>query len=192
MPPPSSTPREAASFSSSPPSIPVQRSTTSCRNRNRPPSHLAMASVYAKGTRVWLPDPTTGWVAGTVSSITIPVGASPSSEVSLVVTYDADDRGGAPKTFKFPLSVLSAASDGAANNVQPATPPPGQDAVPPLRNPPLLESSEDLASLSNLNEPSGTSMKRACLTSAKNNQFYMPSPPDMPYTCHTHIPASCW
>ena len=136
-----------------------------------------MDSVYAKGTRVWLPDPTSGWVAGTVSAVDIPAGASSSSEVSLVVTYDADDGGGAPKTLKFPLSVLSAASDGAANNVQPATPPPGQDAVPPLRNPPLLESSEDLASLSNLNEPSGASMKRECMDHVNNTN----SP-----TCHLH------
>lgn len=117
-----------------------------------------MASAYAKGTRIWLPDPVKGWSAGTVSSLTHPTDASPSSEVILAVTCDGDE--GAPKTLKFPLAVLSAASDGAANNVQPATPPPGQDAVPPLRNPPLLESSEDLASLSNLNEPSGLSDKR--------------------------------
>ena len=113
-----------------------------------------MASAYAKGTRVWLPDPVAGWMAGTVSSLTLPADALPSSEVTLVVTYD-EDEGGQHKTFSFPLAMLTAASDGAANNVQPATPPPGQDAVPPLRNPPLLESSEDLASLSNLNEPSG-------------------------------------
>lgn len=113
---------------------------------------------YAKGTRVWLPDPVSGWVAGTISSLNLPADSSPTTEVTLVVTYDGEARG-APKTLKFPLSVLSAASDGAANNVQPATPPPGQDAVPPLRNPPLLESSEDLASLSNLNEPSGASKR---------------------------------
>ncbi len=113
-----------------------------------------MASAYAKGTRVWLPNPVSGWVAGTVSSLTLPADSSPSSEVTLVVTYDGEDDE-SPKTLKFPLSMLSSASDGAANNVQPATPPPEQDAVPPLRNPPLLESSEDLASLSNLNEPSG-------------------------------------
>ncbi len=117
-----------------------------------------MTSAYAKGTRVWLPDPVSGWVAGTVSSITLPTDSSSTSEVTLLVTYDDDDKG-ASKSFRFPLAVLSAASDGAANNVQPATPPPGQDAVPPLRNPPLLESSEDLASLSNLNEPSGESRR---------------------------------
>jgi myosin heavy subunit len=31
----------------------------------------------------------------------------------------------------------------------------GQDDLPPLRNPPLLETADDLATLSHLNEPSG-------------------------------------
>ncbi|WWC59169.1 uncharacterized protein I303_101717 [Kwoniella dejecticola CBS 10117] len=113
-----------------------------------------MSSIYSKGTRVWLPDPHTGWVAGTVSSITLPQDeSSSSSEVSLTVTYDSDTSN--TKTLKFPYSVLAAAiADSAAANIQPSSPPPGQDQLPPLRNPPLLESSEDLASLSNLNEPS--------------------------------------
>ncbi|OCF38290.1 hypothetical protein I317_07949 [Kwoniella heveanensis CBS 569] len=112
-----------------------------------------MSSVYGKGTRVWLPDTTTGWVAGTVSSITIPSDESPSSEVTLVVSHEADESN--TKTLKFPYSTLQAATaDAAAANIVPTTPPPGQDQLPPLRNPPLLESAEDLASLSNLNEPS--------------------------------------
>jgi myosin heavy subunit len=31
-----------------------------------------------------------------------------------------------------------------------------KDGLPPLRNPPLLETADDLATLSHLNEPSGT------------------------------------
>jgi myosin heavy subunit len=31
----------------------------------------------------------------------------------------------------------------------------GKDDLPPLRNPPLLETADDLATLSHLNEPSG-------------------------------------
>lgn len=31
----------------------------------------------------------------------------------------------------------------------------GDDSLPPLRNPPLLETADDLATLSHLNEPSG-------------------------------------
>lgn len=101
-----------------------------------------------------MPDPSTGWVAGTVSSITLPAEVSPTSEVTLTITYD-DSNGEEYKTLKFPLSVLTNAESSAANGVQPNSTIPGQDALPPLRNPPLLESSEDLASLSNLNEPSG-------------------------------------
>ncbi|WRT65043.1 uncharacterized protein IL334_001985 [Kwoniella shivajii] len=113
-----------------------------------------MSSIYNKGTRVWLPDPTSGWVAGTVSSINPPNDESPTAEVTLVISYDSDTSGTTTKTLKFPYSVIQTASEDNAGNVQPATPPPGQDQLPPLRNPPLLESSEDLASLSNLNEPS--------------------------------------
>lgn len=109
-----------------------------------------MAATYAKGTRVWLPDTTSGWVAGTVSSITLPEDGVASSTVTLVVNVDGEE--GAVRELKFALSAL----DKAGDSIQPSSPPPpGQDPLPPLRNPPLLESSEDLASLSNLNEPSG-------------------------------------
>lgn len=33
----------------------------------------------------------------------------------------------------------------------------GKEGLPPLRNPPLLETADDLATLSHLNEPSGAS-----------------------------------
>ncbi|WVR04411.1 hypothetical protein IAU60_001413 [Kwoniella sp. DSM 27419] len=113
-----------------------------------------MASVYAKGTRVWLPDASTGWAAGTVASITVPSDEAETAEVTLVVSYDADE--GETKTLKFPYAVLrQAGADAASANIVPTTPQQGgQDQLPPLRNPPLLESAEDLASLSNLNEPS--------------------------------------
>ena len=109
-----------------------------------------MTSTYAKGTRVWLPDSVTGWVAGTVTSITLPSDGKPNSPVSLAISLDGEHE---TRTLKFTLSALEA----AVNSIQPIQPPSGQDAPPPLRNPPLLESSEDLAGLSNLNEPSGES-----------------------------------
>ncbi|ORX34366.1 P-loop containing nucleoside triphosphate hydrolase protein [Kockovaella imperatae] len=105
-----------------------------------------MSSTYSKGTRVWLPDDATGWVAGTVSSITLPSDGNSTSEVVVVVQLDGEDE---TRTLKFPLSALETAGDALSS-----APAAGQDAPPPLRNPPLLESSEDLASLSNLNEPS--------------------------------------
>lgn len=58
------------------------------------------------------------------------------------------------KTLKFSLAALNAAT-AAANGGQSQTAAPGQDVIPPLRNPPVLESAEDLSALSNLNEPSG-------------------------------------
>jgi myosin-5 len=108
-----------------------------------------MTSTYQKGTRVWLPDSLTGWVAGTVSTVTLPVDPMPTASVTIVITLDSDDS--QSRTLTFPFSLL----EKAGNDIQPTSPVPGQDSLPPLRNPPLLESSEDLASLSNLNEPSG-------------------------------------
>ena len=44
----------------------------------------------------------------------------------------------------------------------------GKEGLPPLRNPPLLETADDLATLSHLNEPSGTYLQfhgcSLCLT----------------------------
>lgn len=118
-----------------------------------------MASIYAKGTQVWLPDPTVAWVPATVTALSVPSDGSSTSQVELTVTYDENTPNvdaGESKTLRFPLSSLnSAEGGGGVNGVSGSSPPAGQDALPPLRNPPLLESAEDLASLSNLNEPSG-------------------------------------
>lgn len=118
-----------------------------------------MASVYAKGTRVWLPDSAAGWIPGTVTAITLPSDKEPSSEVSISVSVDgaSADHPSPTKDFKCTLAALQAASEPNANGLSATSPlNASQDVLPPLRNPPLLESSEDLASLSNLNEPSGT------------------------------------
>lgn len=123
-----------------------------------------MASAYGKGTQVWYPDPTIAWVPATVTSLTLPADEATSSQVELTITFDENTPNvdsGDTKTLKFPLSSLrSAEGGGGVNGVSGSSPPPGQDALPPLRNPPLLESAEDLASLSNLNEPSGKSSNR--------------------------------
>lgn len=120
-----------------------------------------MASVYAKGTRVWVPDVAAGWVPGTVTSVTLPSDTEPTSEVTVVVSIDGNsssDSGGT-KDYKCTLAGLQAAESNG-NSLTTSSASLGRDALPPLRNPPLLESSEDLASLSNLNEPSGTSLRR--------------------------------
>jgi len=115
-----------------------------------------MNSVYVKGTRVWLPDTAAGWVAGTVTSVTLPADNDPSSQVTITVAYEDPDNSGTTKDYKCSLATLQAASDSNVNTIAISSTPGGQASLPPLRNPPLLESSEDLASLSNLNEPSGT------------------------------------
>jgi myosin-5 len=107
-----------------------------------------MSSAYTKGTRVWLPDHTSGWIAGTVQSLTLPPNITPSSTASLIISVDGSED---TRNLTFLVSSL----EDVGRDVQPVAPPPGQDSLPPLRNPPLLESLEDLASLSNLNEPSG-------------------------------------
>jgi myosin-5 len=120
-----------------------------------------MATAYAKGTQVWYPDSTLAWVPATVTSLTLPSDEAPTSLVELTITFDENTSSadaGDSKVLKLPLSALeSAEGGGGVNGVQGSTAAPGQDALPPLRNPPLLESAEDLASLSNLNEPSGES-----------------------------------
>lgn len=113
------------------------------------------SSVYTKGTRVWIPDSTAGWVPGTVTSVTLPADEAPDAQVAIVVSVDgvAADKAGATRDYNCTFAALQAASD--VNNSLASSS--DQNALPPLRNPPLLETSEDLASLSNLNEPSGGS-----------------------------------
>jgi myosin-5 len=123
-----------------------------------------MTTAYAKGTQVWYPDSTLAWVPATVTSITLPSDEAPTSLVELTIAFDENTSNadaGDSKVLKLPLSALeSAEGGGGVNGVQGSTAAPGQDALPPLRNPPLLESAEDLASLSNLNEPSGEFIRR--------------------------------
>lgn len=150
-----------------------------------------MSSVYIKGTRVWLPDATAGWVPGTVTSVFLPSDQEPTSQVSITVAFDEpNDAGSSPKEYKCSLATLQAASDSNGNSISPAAPPPGEDALPPLRNPPLLESSEDLASLSNLNEPSGMCKHLAHEWWSNVPQYYTQLPPAMALINRTRTRAS--
>ncbi|KAH9923989.1 P-loop containing nucleoside triphosphate hydrolase protein [Epithele typhae] len=85
--------------------------------------------IYSKGTRVWFPDKELGWISAEVISNT-----KTDEAVKLVFT---DERG---KEIKIDTTV-KAIKD-------------GKEDLPPLRNPPLLETADDLATLSHLNEPS--------------------------------------
>ncbi|RPD65761.1 hypothetical protein L226DRAFT_608721 [Lentinus tigrinus ALCF2SS1-7] len=86
-------------------------------------------NIYSKGTRVWFPDKELGWISAEVSSAT-----KTDEAIKLVFV---DERG---KEIKIDTTV-KAIKD-------------GKDNLPPLRNPPLLETADDLATLSHLNEPS--------------------------------------
>ena len=116
------------------------------------------AAAYGKGTQVWLADSSNSWQPGTVVSITLPEDETGDGDVVLLVSLD-EDAEAEPRSLSFPLSALKAAADGASG-IQPASPVPGQDRIPMLRNPPVLASAEDLSALSNLNEPSGKSSQQ--------------------------------
>lgn len=113
------------------------------------------AAAYAKGTQVWLADSSNSWQPGTVVSLTLPADETGDGDVVLLVALDGDAEA-EPRSLTFPMSALKAAADGASG-LQPASPVPGQDRIPMLRNPPALSMVEDLSALSNLNEPSGMS-----------------------------------
>ncbi|KAK0545973.1 Myosin type-2 heavy chain 1 [Tilletia horrida] len=89
---------------------------------------------YVVGTKAWFADKEAGWISAT---LTKPVAVSANGEV--VLDFAIDDTG-AQRTVKTTVGKL-------------ATPKGIDDELPPLRNPPLLEATDDLTNLSYLNEP---------------------------------------
>ncbi|CED82498.1 myosin 5 [Phaffia rhodozyma] len=85
---------------------------------------------YTKGTKVWFPDKELGWISGQVTS-------KETNEAGQIVLSFVDEKG--------KESTVNASSEASLLS---------SEGLPPLRNPPLLENQEDLANLSNLNEPS--------------------------------------
>ncbi|KAJ3473009.1 hypothetical protein NLI96_g13168 [Meripilus lineatus] len=88
-------------------------------------------NIYSKGTKVWFSDKELTWISGEVTS------ATKNPDDSIILLF-VDERG-KEITIK---TTVKAIKD-------------GKDELPPLRNPPLLETADDLATLSHLNEPSG-------------------------------------
>ncbi|KAK9764257.1 Myosin type-2 heavy chain 1 [Basidiobolus ranarum] len=84
--------------------------------------------VYGKGARVWLTDDVVGWISATVSFKEVDA-----KTVKLSLT---DDTG---KEVKVELSLAKLQS--------------GEEELPPLCNPAILEGIDDLTSLSHLHEP---------------------------------------
>ncbi|KAJ8590360.1 hypothetical protein M405DRAFT_851759 [Rhizopogon salebrosus TDB-379] len=87
-------------------------------------------NIYSKGTRVWFEDKDQAWISAEVTSVT--KGADDSIKLVFV-----DERGKE-------IVINTTGKDIKA----------GKEGLPPLRNPPLLETADDLATLSHLNEPS--------------------------------------
>ncbi|KAF8599055.1 myosin 5 [Ceratobasidium sp. AG-I] len=88
-----------------------------------------MSDIYTRGTRVWIVDKDSGWISAEVQNIT-----RTDTKIKIVLQ---DERG---KEHNI---------DTTEQDIKDA-----KDYLPPLRNPPLLEAVDDLATLSHLNEPS--------------------------------------
>ena len=126
-----------------------------------------MSHPYVKDTQIWVPIGPSDWVKGEIIWLDQPASADAETYVTLKIRYGSDQT---ELEYSYPLGVLTAAGQSQFSAVSPTsstgtsvgTPLPGKDAdgkpvpLPPLRNPDELERSEDLADLSNLNEPSGT------------------------------------
>jgi hypothetical protein len=125
-----------------------------------------MSHPYVKDTQVWVPTGPSDWAKGGVIAVDQPGATDPETYITLRIRYGAEQD---EVEYSYPLGVLVAAgqsqfstnSPTSATGSSTGTPLPGKDAdgkpvaLPPLRNPDELERSEDLADLSNLNEPSG-------------------------------------
>ncbi|CAO1627074.1 unnamed protein product [Jaminaea pallidilutea] len=90
-------------------------------------------SAYVPGTRAWFTDKDLGWISATQTTKAIV-----SDNGDVVLEFALDDSEGT-RQVKTTLAKLQAKG--------------GDDVLPPLRNPPLLEATDDLTNLSYLNEP---------------------------------------
>lgn len=106
-------------------------------------------NIYSKGTRVWFEDKDQAWISGEVISVT----KNADDTIKLVFV---DERGKVYCSFLY-LSVIVSSLITQETTVDTSVQEikDGSENLPPLRNPPLLETADDLATLSHLNEPSG-------------------------------------
>jgi myosin-5 len=107
-------------------------------------------NIYSKGTRVWFEDKDQAWISAEVISVT------KSAEDAIKLVF-SDERGKvniaylyllSPSFRRFLFQEITINTTG--KDIKD-----GKEGLPPLRNPPLLETADDLATLSHLNEPSG-------------------------------------
>ncbi|CEI87032.1 Putative Complex: MYO2 of S. cerevisiae belongs to the actin-associated motorproteins [Rhizopus microsporus] len=92
-------------------------------------SNLDLVQVYTKGVKAWFPDDTLGWTSATV------VSKEEQAEFIKIIFQDDNDSE-KQHVFESKKSELP------------------QATLPPLRNPPKMENTDDLTNLSYLNEPS--------------------------------------
>ncbi|KAJ8295745.1 Myosin-2A [Rhodotorula toruloides] len=92
----------------------------------------SLLDSYTDQTRCWFPDKDLGWVSGHVTNKHVD---------GEDVRIDFVDENGKDHTVTTSLSAIAS----------------NPDVLPPLRNPPVLEGTEDLTNLSHLNEPAGAS-----------------------------------
>ncbi|KAI9319339.1 P-loop containing nucleoside triphosphate hydrolase protein [Dichotomocladium elegans] len=88
--------------------------------------------IYTTGTKAWFTDEEEGWVSASVVSL-----EANDTNVKIVFRNDADES----REHVFESTIAALEKDKAAS-------------LPPLRNPPKMESEDDLTNLSYLNEPS--------------------------------------
>ncbi|KAK2460523.1 hypothetical protein APHAL10511_006993 [Amanita phalloides] len=87
-------------------------------------------NIYSRGTRVWFEDKEQAWISAEVTSVT------KGSDDTIRLVF-VDERGKETSINTTGKEIKE-----------------GKERLPPLRNPPLLETADDLATLSHLNEPS--------------------------------------
>lgn len=107
-------------------------------------------NIYSKGTRVWFEDKDQAWISAEVSSVI------KGSDDTIKLTF-IDERGKVSSSkFLIPVVRLTRLKcKEIVINTTGKEIKDGKEGLPPLRNPPLLETADDLATLSHLNEPSG-------------------------------------
>ncbi|KAI8979420.1 hypothetical protein BDF20DRAFT_504130 [Mycotypha africana] len=94
-------------------------------------NNVELLEIYSEGIKAWFPDEELGWVSASVKS-------KEQTNDSVKIVFQDDSNSEKEYVFDAPLA------DIVSNKVE----------LPPLRNPPNMEDTDDLTSLSYLNEPS--------------------------------------
>lgn len=146
----------------------VSESDVAARGRARDVAHacvlLAIAttmsatdvlSAYVAGTRAWFPHKKEGWVSATLGQ---PAVADGKVTLPFVIDETGEERVVQTTTSKIETLVRANKEGAALDAAATASGNLADGQLPPLRNPPLLEATDDLTNLSHLNEPSGASV----------------------------------